>query len=416
MAPAGRVRAMPDADTLHPLHRAWRLLPAGARRAALSHGTAWLAPRAAWPAPAAALGLAVGGEIFRASGLGEGARLMLAALDRLGVPHWGLQAGLDVPGEDGGERTMPDVPAAVPLVLHINAPMLPAALLRLPRALLRGRRIIGYWAWELPVAPANWAAACGLVHEIWTPSRFTAAALAPLAPGRVRVVPHPLAASPPAPSALTRADFGLPDDAVIVLVSFSLASSFARKNPLAAIEAFRRAFADRPDRLLLLKIVHASHAPADLALIRAAIGEAPNMRLETRTLPAPDSHALTRCCDIVLSLHRSEGFGLVPAEAMLLGKPVIATDWSATTEFLDPSCGVPVPYRLIPADDPRGVFMAPGALWAEADVDSAAAALRTLADDPAARAKLGHAARAAAMARLGTEGLRAALGALGGTA
>jgi glycosyltransferase involved in cell wall biosynthesis len=404
---------MPAADSLHPLHRAWRLLPAGARRAALARGTAWLAPRAAWPAPAAAQGLAVGGEILRASGLGEGARLMLAALDRLGVPHWGLQAGLDVPGEAGGERSLPDVPARVPLVLHVNAPMLPAALLRLPRALLRGRRVIGYWAWELPVAPANWEAACGLVHDIWTPSRFSAAALEPLAPGRVRVVPHPLAASPPLPSSLTRADFGLPDDAVIVLVSFSLASSFARKNPLAAIDAFRRAFGERPDRLLLLKIVHASHAPADLALIRAAMGDATNIRLETRTLPAADSHALTRCCDIVLSLHRSEGFGLVPAEAMFLGKPVIATDWSATTEFLDASCGVPVPYRLIPADDPRGVFMAPGALWAEADVDAAAAALRALADDPAAREALGHAARVAAMARLGTEGLREALAALG---
>jgi glycosyltransferase involved in cell wall biosynthesis len=404
---------MKPADPLHPLHRAWRLLPAGARRAALSRGTAWLAPRASFPAPAVAAGLAVGGEIFRASGLGEGARLMLAALDQLGVPHWAFQAGLDVPGEDCGERRLPEVPAGVPIVLHINAPMLPSALLRLPRAFLRERRIIGYWAWELPVAPKNWAAACGLVHEIWTPSRFSAAALEPLVPGRVRVVPHPLAAHPPVPSDLTRADFGLPENAVIVLVSFSLASSFARKNPLAAIEAFRRAFGARADRLLLLKIVHASHAPGDLALIRAAMADAPNMRLETRTLPAADSHALTRCCDIVLSLHRSEGFGLVPAEAMLLGKPVIATDWSATTEFLDASCGVPIPCRLIPADDPRGVFIAPGALWADADVDAAAAALRMLADDPAARERLGRAARAAAMARLATQGLRDALGALG---
>jgi glycosyltransferase involved in cell wall biosynthesis len=404
---------MKPADPLHPLHRAWRLLPAGARRAALSRGTAWLAPRASFPAPAVAAGLAVGGEIFRASGLGEGARLMLAALDQLGVPHWAFQAGLDVPGEDCGERRLPEVPAGVPIVLHINAPMLPSALLRLPRAFLRERRIIGYWAWELPVAPKNWAAACGLVHEIWTPSRFSAAALEPLVPGRVRVVPHPLAAHPPVSSDLTRADFGLPENAVIVLVSFSLASSFARKNPLAAIEAFRRAFGARADRLLLLKIVHASHAPGDLALIRAAMADAPNMRLETRTLPAADSHALTRCCDIVLSLHRSEGFGLVPAEAMLLGKPVIATDWSATTEFLDASCGVPIPCRLIPADDPRGVFIAPGALWADADVDAAAAALRMLADDPAARERLGRAARAAAMARLATQGLRDALGALG---
>jgi len=171
-------------------------------------------------------------------------------------------------GDAGAAAGLPAVPPDVPLVLHINAPVLPAALLRLPRALLRGRRIIGYWAWELPVVPNAWAAAAGLVHDIWTPSRFSADALERLAPGRVQVVPHPVALSPPQPSALTRADFGLPEEAVIVLVSFSLASSFARKNPLAAVAAFRQAFGARTDRLLLLKIVHASHAPADLALIR----------------------------------------------------------------------------------------------------------------------------------------------------
>ena len=114
----------------------------------------------------------------------------------------------------------------------MNPPALPAALLRLPRGTIRGRRVVGYWAWELDVAPPSWRAGTRFVHEIWTPSRFSAAALAPLAPGRVRVVPHPVATCPPAPSRLTRADFGLPDDAVVVLVSFSLASSYARKNPL----------------------------------------------------------------------------------------------------------------------------------------------------------------------------------------
>jgi glycosyltransferase involved in cell wall biosynthesis len=398
-------------NALHPLHRAWRMLPAETRRNAFARGTAWLAPRAAWPAPTVHGGVAVAGEIGRASGLGEGARLMLAGLKSLGVAHWALDAGIAIPGESR-PADFPALPAGVPLVLHINAPMLPAALLRLPRALLRGRRIIGYWAWELPVVPPAWSPAASLIHEIWAPSRFSAGALEPLAPGRVRVVPHPVAVSPPNPSALGRADFGLPADAVITLVSFSLASSFARKNPLAAIEAFRSASGERNDRLLL-KIAHADHAPQDLALIRQAAAGAANIRLETRILPAPDSHALTRCCDIVLSLHRSEGFGLVPAEAMLLGKPVVATGWSATAEFLDDSCGVPIPYRLIPACDPRGVFMAPGACWAEADTGAAAAALRLLADDAPAREALGRAAQAAAYARLGTGGLAEALRGLG---
>jgi glycosyltransferase involved in cell wall biosynthesis len=402
---------------LHPLHRLWQALPAQARRRAFARLSSLVAPRPDWPPPPARAGVVVAGELSRASGLGEGARLMLAALRTLGVPAWGLQAGLGVPGEAPAHEWAADEdfsPASgAPLILHVNAPMLPAALLRLPPGLLRGRLVIGYWAWELPVAPPAWRHAARFVHQVWTPSRFSAAALEPLAPGRVRVVPHPVAADPPVPSALQRADFGLPDQAFVVLVSFSLASSFERKNPLGAIAAFRLAFGDRTDRLLCLKIVHAGHAPGDLARIRAAIAGAANIRLETRLLPAADSHALTRCADAVLSLHRSEGFGLVPAEAMLLGRPVIATDFSGTTDFLDAGCGLPVPYRLIPARDPRGVFQADGASWADADIEAAAAALRLLAGDAALRLRLGAAARQAALHRLGAEKLAQAVRALG---
>ena len=404
--------------SLHPLHRVWRALPAGARRAALSRAAGWLAPRPDQPPPAAQGGVVVAGEIDRASGLGEGARLMVAALRQLGVPAWSVQAGLRVPGErvpgeNEASAPWPPAPQHAPIVVHVNAPNLPAALLGLPRGALRGRRVIGYWAWELPVAPPSWDLGAGFVHEIWTPSRFSAAALERLAPGRVRVVPHPVAASPPIASALGRADFALPERAMIVLVSFSLASSFERKNPLAAIAAFRAAFGDRADCLLVLKITHASHAPADLALLQAATGDAANIRIETRLLPRADSFALTRSADIVLSLHRSEGFGLVPAEAMLLGRAVVATDFSGTTDFIDSSCAVPVGYRLVPARDPRGVFEAPGAVWAEADQNEAIGALRRLAGDAGLRATIGAAAREAATARLGTAGLAAALAGLG---
>ncbi len=398
--------------SLHPVHRLWRMLPASARRAAFGRVAAVLAQRPDVVAPAARFGVGVGGEIGRASGLGEGARLMLRALEQMGVPVWPVACGVAVPGEAAivaSERP----PAGAPLVLHVNAPVLPAALLGLPRGFLRGRRVIGYWAWELPVVPDGWRVGVPFVHEVWTPSRFSARALERLAPGRVRVVPHPVAASPPVPSSLGRADFGWPLQAVVVLVSFSLASSYVRKNPIAAIAAFRAAFGDRADRLLVLKIVHTEHAPADLAELRSAAAGADNIRFETRLFPSADSHALTRCADIVLSLHRSEGFGLVPAEAMVLGRVVVATDFSGTTDFLDASCGVPIPYRLVPACDPRGVFEAPGAEWAEADVGEAARALRALADDADIRGRLGMAAQAAAATRLGSAALGDAVRALG---
>jgi glycosyltransferase involved in cell wall biosynthesis len=336
---------------------------------------------------------------------------MLAGLERLGVPCWSFGAGVPVPGESMPAFDMP--PPGIPLILHVNPPMLPAALLRLPRGVLKGRRIVGYFAWELPTIPPNWHPGAAFVHDIWVPSRFTAAALEVLAPGRVRVVPHPVAVRPPVPSRLARADFSLPDGGFVVLTSFSLASSFERKNPLAAVAAFRAAFGDRPDRILVVKVTHAALWPDDLARLRAAIAGAPNIRLETRLLSEADNFALTACVDCVLSLHRSEGFGLVPAEAMSLGRPVVATGWSGTTDFLDDESGVPVPYRLVPARDPRGVFEAPGAVWAEADVGAAAVALRDLAASPARCVMLGAAARRAVRTRLGTAALAAALTGIG---
>jgi glycosyltransferase involved in cell wall biosynthesis len=373
--------------------------------------TAWLAPRPDRHPPSARHGLVVGGELSRASGLGEAARLMEQAVRSLGVPVWGVDMPPPVDGQQ--EIVWPhadEPPAAAPLVLHVNGPLLPLALLRLPRSLVRGRRIIGYWAWELPKVPQEWRVGCRFVHEVWTLSRFAADAIEPLMPGRVTVVPPPLAVVPPVPSSLDRNAFGLPQDAVVVLVSFNLASSFVRKNPLAAIAAFRAAFGDRPDRILVLKVGHPDHAPADFAALAAA-ARAPNIRLETRTLSTADHYALIAASDIVLSLHRSEGLGLVPAEAMLLGKPVIATGWSGNMDFMDESSAALVRYRLVPTEDPRHVYR--NSTWAEPDHDDAVAQLRRLAEDATLRQVMGRRAREVATARLGVDPLANALRALG---
>ena len=401
-------------------HRVWRCLPPDMRRRAFTMATSRLAPRPDRMPPKGEHGLAIAGEFSQPSGLGEGARLMARAVHGLGLPVWSL----DVPspiyrkggGRKGGDRTGVDAtamdipPFGAPLVLHVNAPFLPLALMRLGRGLTRGRRIIGYWAWELPVVPPEWHGGRGFVHEVWVPSRFTAAALEPLMPGRVRVVPPALAMAPPNPSALDRAAFGLPDSAVIVLMSFNMASSFERKNPLAAIQAFRLAFGERSDRLLLVKVLHADHAPADFArLLQAA--QAPNIRVETRAMPDRDRHALTAVSDIVLSLHRSEGFGLVPAEAMMLGRSVIATAWSGNMDYMDRDNAALVGYRLVPASDDRSVYR--NASWAEPDLGDAVTHLRFLADNEAARRGLGERARLSAARSFGTEPLVAALRGVG---
>jgi glycosyltransferase involved in cell wall biosynthesis len=396
---------------LHPLHRLWRLAPARVRRRALAGAVRLLAPRPDRPAPAAGSGVAIVGELDRHSGLGQSARLMLAAARQLGVPAWGVPLDGLTLRPRGGEAAQ--VPPSAALLLHVNAPQLPLALRGLPRGMARGRLIIGYWAWELPTVPAGWHFGSEFAHEVWVPSTFTQSALARLLPGHVRCVHLPVAALPPAPTALGRATFGLEADAVITLVSFNLASSFVRKNPLAAVAAHRLAFGDRTDRVLLLKVGNPGDFPQDFRLLQDAVAGAANIRIETRALPPGDNDALTRAADIVLSLHRSEGFGLVMAEAMLLGRPVVATGWSGNMDFMAAGAAALVGYRLVPARDPRGVFEAPGAVWADPDIGEAAGWLRRLADQPALRAEMGAAGRAMAQARLGLQPVRMALAGLG---
>jgi glycosyltransferase involved in cell wall biosynthesis len=392
-------------------HGIWRKIPPNFRRAALTHATAALAPKPDRVPPPATGGLAVGGEFSRASGIGESARLMAAAAQRFGIPVW--RTDIAPPVDASAELPSPNDPApppGAPIVFHINAPLLPLALLRLPRGLIKNRRVIGYWFWELPNIPPDWRTGVRFVHDIWTLSRFTAAALEPLKPGGVRVVPPPLADAPPVPAHADRSAFGLPVDAVVTLVSFNLASSFARKNPQAAIAAFRQAFGDRPDRILVLKVGHPDHAPADFQRLRE-LADAPNIRIETRSLPTADSHALTACCDIVLSLHRSEGFGLVPAEAMFLGKPVVATGWSGNMDFMTTETAALVGYSLIPVHDDRMVYR--NSVWADPDIGEAARHLRRLADDAQERAALGARARAHVGRVLTSEPLAAAMRDLG---
>jgi glycosyltransferase involved in cell wall biosynthesis len=295
----------------------------------------------------------------------------------------------------------------------VNPPLLPLVLARLPRALVRDCRIVGYWYWELPVAPPEWRLGAEFVHAVWAPSRFTAEALKHLIEAPITVVRPPIAADPLSPASLSRAYFGLPEGAVVILVSFNLASSFVRKNPRGAVEAFRLAFGTRPDRVLALKVGNADHFPDDFAQLIAATQGAANVRVMTETLSPAASLALTAAADIVMSLHRSEGFGLVAAEGMLLGKPVVATDWSATLEFMDESCAALVRSELIAVEDPRGVYAVRDAVWADPDLRHAADWLKRLADDPVLRRSLGEAGRAAALRRLGTDSLSEALHGLG---
>jgi glycosyltransferase involved in cell wall biosynthesis len=389
-------------------HAAWRLLPREFRRNAMSGLAAFGAAKPDAVPPAASDGVAVAGDISGPNGLAESARIMHHALAARGLARGAIPLGLP----SRVEAFAGTIPPGAALLAVVNAPILPVGLLRLPRNFLAGRRVIGMWAWELPVVPAQWHYGGKFVHEVWAPSQFCADAMEAIAPGRVRIVPYPLAEMK-LPVAGDRVSLGLPADKLIVLTVFNLASSMVRKNPLGAIAAFRVAFGDSTDHLFVLKLSGVEDYADDLALIRQAVASAPNIMLMTETLPEAALRGLIAASDIVLSLHRSEGFGLIPATAMLLGRPVVATGWSGNLDFMSAETSELVTYKLIPAVDPRGNYDLPGAMWAEPDIEHAAAALQRLAGNSQLRAQMGDAGRAYARQALGAAPLLAALAANG---
>ena len=363
-------------------HRLWSLLPRSARREALFGAAALLAPRPTRPEPDGRGPLVVAGYLNAQTGLGVGARRMLAAMREDGLdPIAADLTGAHRQGPPGPPIAIPPGPGTI--ILHVNGPMLPWALLALGRRAVAGKRIVAYWAWELPALPRDWRRGYGACHRIWAPSRFCAEVFARPGHPPPLVVPHPPPV--PAPSARDRAGFGLPARAFVTLALFDATSSLARKNPLGAIEAHRRAFGDSPDHLLVLKTHGTDHAGLPWAEVARAAAARPNVRVLDADLSRPDLWALTACADVLLSLHRAEGYGLAIAEAMAVGRPVVATGWSGNMDFMQgPGCHA-VPWALVPARDPQGTYDMPEARWADPDLDEAAAALRRIAGDPALR-------------------------------
>lgn len=359
------------------LHRFWQALPRGPRRAALFGWKALVAPRPA-ARPEAQGTLTVGGFLSAPTGLGEGARRMLAAMRAQGLEAG--EADITAVLRQGAQATPLHQPAPGPgtIILHVNGFMQPWALAALGRAAVARKRIIGYWAWELPELPREWRRGFRAAHEIWVPSRFVGDAVRAAGALPVRVVPHPM--PPPDPSPLGRVDFGLPPEAFVALAIFDTGSSLARKNPMAAIRAHRAAFGDRPDRILVLKTHGTRHAGAAWAEVAEA-AQAPNIRILDAVLPPRDLWALMAAADVLVSPHRAEGYGLAIAEAMALGRAVVATGWSGNLDFMrpGPAC-IALPYALVPATDPQATYHHPAMRWAEPDEAALADALRQLAE------------------------------------
>jgi glycosyltransferase involved in cell wall biosynthesis len=256
---------------------------------------------------------------------------------------------------------------------------------------------IGYWYWELDTIPESWLNQRKLIDEVWAATDFVANALRPRCGSRVhKMFPGiQLGRFQTRP----RSYFGLPDkDEFTFLFVFHLMSVMERKNPLGLIRAFKQAFQVNEPVRLILKTSFGDRHPGPLQELYSAAGGS-NIAVIDRIFSQDETLSLIDACDAYISLHRSEGLGLTMAEAMLLGKPVIATRYSGNVEFMDDTNSLLVDYRLVQLGRTIPPYDA-DAHWAEPSVSHAAHLMRQVYENRIWAAELGSKAKFDARMRM----------------
>lgn len=262
--------------------------------------------------------------------------------------------------------------------------------------------------WELARVPSEWLAPLSSCDEIWAPSLFVKEALGPRIDTPVFVMPPAVDVTIDRVS--SRSTLGLKSDVFYFIFTFDLASYPKRKNPLGVVAAFQRAFPDRKQKVgLILKYarIPGLFEVYQIAIERAAAAD-PRIVLIRDDLSRDEFLSLLAASDAYVSLHRSEGLGLGMIEAMMLGRPVIGTDYSGCREFLTSETGFPIRYLPVAVrqhDYPHATAQ----LWAEPDLTHAAEVMRTVLHCPDQAREIAKAGQAAAHARYGLSAVGAAM-------
>lgn len=331
------------------------------------------------------------GDLHGSSGLCEAARNTLDAVIAAGIPtshvelSYNDQRDLHVGSRYDHLQKNPVYPVNL---VYYNINMFPRLSEPSLAQLTNGKYTGAFWVWELPELPSSLWPQMDRVDEIWTASRYVQETCLSVVDKPVVVVPHPIQLTTPAH--VDRAKFNIPDDCYVFLFTFAAPSGFARKNPWGVVDAFAKAFGGfrRGGPLLVIKAHHADTFKEGSKALRKAVERVGGLFIGD-TYTRAEMNELLACADVYVSLHRGEGFGLGMAEAMYLGKPVIATHYSGNVDFMNHINSYPVSYYLRPitVEDHRyqpeyASLYKPGLLWAEPNIEQSATYMSYLYEHP----------------------------------
>jgi glycosyltransferase involved in cell wall biosynthesis len=322
-------------------------------------------------------------------GLAEASRRTLKAIQTSETKISATQ--IPYKGKHRGDEKCISVEKSLPVekneirIFHFNGDHLERLILDWGSSILDCKYKIGFWHWELPDFPEDYLQWFDLVDEVWVPSKFVFDSIAPKSSKPVQIIPLALdeqILKPPPPN---RKKFSIPDDKVVFLITFDFYSILERKNPIAGIKAFSKLIEDDKYKDLAHLVVKVSNQHSDKEgyniLLKTLSALSPkNITFIDKVLPRMDMMQLINSIDSLISLHRSEGFGLHLAEAMAMGKAVIATNWSGNTDFMNLKNSSLVDYDLVRLEKDFGPYRR-DCRWASPVLDHAVSKMKILLEN-----------------------------------
>ena len=322
------------------------------------------------------MGINVSGYIDSEKGLGDSARGIIKALETGGINYKINNIIVDSNRENSEYSNIFTDQHPFPVnLICVNADQASATINHsLPegKKYLKGKYNIGYWYWETSVFPEKYINSSNFFHEIWAASDFICNSLAVN-------IPIPVIKIPPAfegpkiygnENIFLNIEPRISDKDFIFLTVFDAASFWFRKNPEAVIDAFKKAFGNKNEVKLIIKVTNQSRSSFYENFLDK-ISQSSNIYLINQYFSPNLMNNLYKRANAYVSLHRCEGLGITLIKSMMLGKPVIATAYGGNTDFMNSQNSYLVRYNNLYLKEDVGPYEK-GTIWANPDIEQAA--------------------------------------------
>lgn len=338
------------------------------------------------------VGANIHGYLKAELGMGELARLLVSAFADAGIPYSAVvsyQHGNRNNAEFDETNSSTQYPVDV---IVVNADQFALWKSTDFSSSQPARRRVGVWAWEVQDFPSAYNQAFDLVDEVWTISSFAQRAIQKNTSKPVYVLPLPHKRVEDINATPTEAGSILGSRPPYFLVMFDYLSVIERKNPFAAIDAFKAAFIGRQNVTLVIKTINGAQRIADRERLKASIATDSRIYLIEDYLTERELKSLMSGALAYVSLHRAEGYGLTCSEAMSLGVPVVATGYSGNLDYMSAQNSILIGFDLVPVGE--GISEYPSnTVWAEPRIAEAAEIMKRLFDDEIYRDSVASAGR-----------------------